>query len=166
MSQFRIDKDVAVLERFARLWSRVDDLSGSLEGGFCRHHIPPATAAQGSITLCEYTLYARTAGTILCRNALAKGVLKKRNNHCSAAEGEWVCEKGRAFVTGGCGCLFAFIAIALVAVRVGGHAHIDLGGAVLLFVAGGLVGLGVAGIYNKGRRDADRSTNAGEPPTE
>jgi hypothetical protein len=39
-------------------------------------------------------------------------------------------------------------------VLLGGRAHIDHGGAIMLFVFGGLVGLIVLAIYNKGRRDA------------
>lgn len=64
-------------------------------------------------------------------------------------------DKGGAFLKGGCGCLLAFAALALLASIAGGHAHIDLGGAICLFVFGGLV---VLAIYNKGRRDA------GQPP--
>ncbi len=73
-------------------------------------------------------------------------------------------EKGRAFVKGGFGCLLAFAALALLAVVAGGHAHIDLGGAICLFVVGGLVGLVVLAIYNKGRRDAGQPPDGGEPP--
>ena len=67
-------------------------------------------------------------------------------------------EKGRAFVRGGVGCLLAFAVLALLAVILGGNAHIDLGGVILLFVAGGLIGLVVLAIYNKGKHDA------GQPP--
>jgi hypothetical protein len=64
-------------------------------------------------------------------------------------------EKGTAFVKGGCGCLVVFAVLALIAVVVGGSVQIDIGGAVLLFVIGGLIGLVVLWIYNKGRyRDA------------
>lgn len=62
--------------------------------------------------------------------------------------------QGPAFVRGGLGCLAAFAALALLAVMIGGHAYIDLWGALFLFVAGGLVGLAVWAVYNKGRRDA------------
>jgi hypothetical protein len=65
-------------------------------------------------------------------------------------------EKGRAFLKGGAGCLIAFAVIALLAVLFGGTAHIDVGGAILLFVIGGLIGIVVLAIYNKGRRDADQ----------
>ena len=64
-------------------------------------------------------------------------------------------EKSTAFTKGGCGCLIAFAVLALLAVLIGGHAHIDIGGAILLFVIGGILGLIVLAIYNKGRRDAD-----------
>ncbi len=64
-------------------------------------------------------------------------------------------EKGTAFAKGGCGCLIAFAVAALIAVVLGGTAHIDAGGAILLFVIGGVLGLIILSIYNKGRRDAD-----------
>lgn len=63
-------------------------------------------------------------------------------------------EKGDAFVKGGCGCLIAFVVIGLSCVLVGGNMHIDLGGAILLFVIGGVIGLIVLAIYNKGKDDA------------
>ena len=58
--------------------------------------------------------------------------------------------KLRAFVKGGCGCLIGFIIIALLTVVVGGSAHIDIGGALLLFIIGGIAGLVVLRIYKKG----------------
>jgi len=64
-------------------------------------------------------------------------------------------EKSTAFAKGGCGCLVAFAVLALLAVLIGGNAHIDIGGAILLFVIGGVIGLIVLAIYSKGRRDAD-----------
>jgi hypothetical protein len=63
-------------------------------------------------------------------------------------------DKGSAFVKGGCGCLLAFLAIGLIFVLLGGSMHIDLGGAIVLFVVGGVIGLVVLAVYNKGRRDA------------
>ena len=65
-------------------------------------------------------------------------------------------EKGEAFFKGGCGCLVAFAVIAIIAVMIGGRAHIDIGGALCLFVGGGLLGLLVLAIYNKGKRDRNR----------
>ena len=62
-------------------------------------------------------------------------------------------EKASAFAKGGCGCLVAFAVLAGIALLLGGSAHIDIGGAVLLFVMGGLLGLLVLWIYNKGKRD-------------
>ena len=73
--------------------------------------------------------------------------------------GERVGKKGQAFVKGGCGCLIAFAAIALVVVLTGGRAYMDPFGAACLFVVGGLIGLLVLAIYNKGRRDAERLTS-------
>jgi hypothetical protein len=63
-------------------------------------------------------------------------------------------EKLQAFGKGGCGCLIAFAILATIGVLVGGHAHIDLGGAICLFVVGGIVGLVVLWIYNKGKHDS------------
>ena len=63
-------------------------------------------------------------------------------------------EKGTAFAKGGCGCLIAFAVTGVLVALVGGNVHIDLGGACLLFVIGGVIGLIVLTIYNKGRRDA------------
>jgi len=68
-------------------------------------------------------------------------------------------EKSVAFVKGGCGCLVAFVACALVAVVLGGGVDIDIGGALLLFAIGGVIGLIVLSIYNRGKRD-------GQPPAE
>ena len=65
-------------------------------------------------------------------------------------------EKGDAFVKGGCGCLIAFVVLGLSCALIGGNVHIDLGGVILLFVIGGILGLIVLAIYNKGRNDADR----------
>lgn len=63
---------------------------------------------------------------------------------------------GAAFAKGGCGCLLAFLAIGFLAVLLGGSMHIDIGGAILLFVIGGAIGLVVMTIYNKGQRDRER----------
>jgi len=60
---------------------------------------------------------------------------------------------GRAFMKGGAGCLVAFLVLGLLAVVLGGTMHFDIGGLILLFVIGGVVGLVVFAIYNKGRRD-------------
>jgi hypothetical protein len=57
-------------------------------------------------------------------------------------------------VKGGCGCLVLFLAVGLLAVLFGGSMRIDAGGAILLFVIGGVVGLIVLAIYNKGRNDS------------
>ena len=62
-------------------------------------------------------------------------------------------DKAAAFAKGGCGCLVLFAVFALVTVVLGGRAYIDIGGAALLFVIGGVVGLVVLAIYNKGRHD-------------
>ncbi|MEM6258914.1 MAG: hypothetical protein AAF711_06565 [Planctomycetota bacterium] len=62
-------------------------------------------------------------------------------------------DKAGAFVKGGLGCLAAFLVIGLCAVVLGGSMHIDAGGACCLFVGGGLLGLLVLWIYNKGKQD-------------
>ena len=62
-------------------------------------------------------------------------------------------DNASAFGKGGCGCLIVFAVLAFLAVLCGGTAHIDLGGAIALFVIGGIIGLIINMIYNKGRRD-------------
>lgn len=62
-------------------------------------------------------------------------------------------EKSNAFVKGGFGCLGVFAAFAGIALLLGGTVNIDVGGAILLFVIGGLLGLLTLWIYNKGRHD-------------
>ncbi|QEG34425.1 hypothetical protein [Bythopirellula goksoeyrii] len=62
-------------------------------------------------------------------------------------------EKASAFTKGGCGCLLAFAGFAVIALLLGGSAHIDIGGAILLFLIGGLLGLLILWIYNKGKND-------------
>ena len=64
-------------------------------------------------------------------------------------------EKTNAFAKGGCGCFLLFILFAGIAMLLGGNAHIDLGGAFLLFFIGGILGLIILAIYNKGKRDAN-----------
>lgn len=74
-------------------------------------------------------------------------------------------KQGEAFLKGGIGCLLAFGGMAACAVLVGGTAHIDIGGAVILLVIGGVIGLIINAIYQKGRKDGgDRDPN--EPPGE
>ena len=63
-------------------------------------------------------------------------------------------DKGEAFLKGGCGCLVAFIVLGLSCALIGGRFHMDLGGAIFLFVIGGIIGLIVLAIYNKGRDDS------------
>lgn len=60
-------------------------------------------------------------------------------------------DKGSAFVKGGLGCLGGFIILGLLAVMLGGRMRIDVGGAICLFVCGGLIGLVVLWIYNRGQ---------------
>jgi hypothetical protein len=65
--------------------------------------------------------------------------------------------KGTAFVKGGCGCLAAFLIVGVLMVVSGGSISIDAGGACLLFVIGGIIGLVGLWIYNKGVRDVGSS---------
>ncbi|MFC7339060.1 hypothetical protein ACFQY0_17840 [Haloferula chungangensis] len=62
--------------------------------------------------------------------------------------------KGSSFLKGGLGCFALFIVLALLAVLFGGSAHLDFGGVVLLFIIGGIIGLAVNWIYQKGKSDA------------
>ena len=64
--------------------------------------------------------------------------------------------KREAFVKGGFGCLGAFVAVGLLFVLFGGSMHIDIGGAVLLFAIGGLIGLIVLAVYRRGFREGRR----------
>jgi len=66
--------------------------------------------------------------------------------------------QGDAFVKGGCGCLLAFLVIGILSVVLGGSVSINTGGACLLFFIGGLIGLTVLWIYNRGARDSRRGT--------
>ena len=58
--------------------------------------------------------------------------------------------KTRAFFKGGCGCLLAFVILAVLAVGLGGTAHGDPLGIVVLFLIGGVLGLFVRWIFKKG----------------
>jgi len=42
-------------------------------------------------------------------------------------------DNGKAFMKGGVGCFIAFIVLAFIVVVLGGSAHIDIGGVVILF---------------------------------
>ncbi len=62
-------------------------------------------------------------------------------------------DKTKAFAKGGLGCLGIFIVLAVITLLVGGSVHFDLCGGVLLFLIGGVVGLIVLAVYNRGKRD-------------
>jgi hypothetical protein len=64
--------------------------------------------------------------------------------------------RGSAFLKGAGGCFGVFAILAVIAVAAGGSAYIDAGGVVLLFVIGGVIGLVVNAIYQKGRKDIRR----------
>jgi hypothetical protein len=75
--------------------------------------------------------------------------------HLETCQEPWCMEgNGRAFVKGGAGCFVAFLVVALLVVIFGGSAHLDLGGVVILFLIGGIIGLIANWIYQKGKRDA------------
>ena len=63
--------------------------------------------------------------------------------------------KAGAFVKGGVGCFVVFVVLGVLALLLGGNVHLDIGGVVLLFIIGGILGLVVNWIYQKGKRDAD-----------
>lgn len=70
---------------------------------------------------------------------------------------------GSAFVKGGLGCLAGSIVLGLSCVLIGGSFHINAGGAVLVFLIGGVIGLIVFWIYSRGRRDATQGGQRGFP---
>ena len=73
---------------------------------------------------------------------------------------------GAAFVKGGVGCILAFLVIGAFFVLFGGYMYLDLGGVLLLFVIGGVIGLIVNAIYRKGASDAGGSVAPPESPTD
>ena len=60
-------------------------------------------------------------------------------------------QKTEAFLKGGGGCFAGFLLLGLLALMVGGRVHLDIGGAIMLFVMGGVLGLIVLAIYNAGK---------------
>jgi hypothetical protein len=62
-------------------------------------------------------------------------------------------EKSEAFFKGGCGCLVVFFVVAIFGGLLGAESTINCGGAVMLFVLGGLLGWVALTIYEKGRQD-------------
>jgi len=69
--------------------------------------------------------------------------------------------RGKAFVTGGLGCLGVFVVAALLP---GARAYADFGGIILLIVIGGVIGLVVNAIYQRGRRDASKDLDQPRGP--
>jgi hypothetical protein len=61
-------------------------------------------------------------------------------------------DRSTAFMKGGFGCLLAFLGLGLVAAIAGGRVHIDCGGAGILFLIGGVIGLICLGVFKKGVR--------------
>ena len=90
-------------------------------------------------------------------------LLVSRNKDCATApqdlsimdkQHESMSNNSSAFLKGGVGCFLVFIVLALLALLAGGSVRLDLGGVLLLFIIGGLIGLAVNWIYQKGRKDA------------
>ena len=63
-------------------------------------------------------------------------------------------EKTEAFGKGGCGCLIAFLIVGCLTLLVGGRVRIDLGGAIILFIIGGVIGLVFLAVFNKGKNSS------------
>jgi predicted lipid-binding transport protein (Tim44 family) len=70
---------------------------------------------------------------------------------------------GAAFAKGGLGGLAIFAILAFITVLLGGHVHFNVGGLIFLFIIGGVIGLIVLSIYNKGRKDAGGSEHPPKP---
>ena len=62
-------------------------------------------------------------------------------------------ESGSAFLKGGFGCLAAFLLVGFAAVLTGWSVRLDLGGAILLFLLGGVAGLAAWAIYHRANTD-------------
>jgi hypothetical protein len=69
----------------------------------------------------------------------------------------------RAFVRGGCGCILGFLCVGIVVVALGGSAHADLGGLVLLFLIGGAAGLCVYAVSGS-KKPRERPLDIQRPP--
>ncbi len=70
--------------------------------------------------------------------------------------------KGAAFLKGGGGCLLTFFVIGFLCLLVGGTVHIDPGGFLCLFVFGGIFGLVVYGIYQRGVQQGSQQSKPDE----
>jgi len=64
------------------------------------------------------------------------------------------------FITGGFWALCIVGALALVVLAFGGEVRVNVGGLIFLFCLGGIIGLVVCAIYDKGRRDASADRNS------
>ena len=71
---------------------------------------------------------------------------------------------GEHFVKGGVGCLVAFFVIGFLVAAAGGSVFIDAGGAIMLFVIGGGIGLLYLWAKNKGAEQERRRGGRGAGP--
>lgn len=62
-------------------------------------------------------------------------------------------EKGSAFLKGGVGLLAAFLIAGLVMILLGRTLEVSVGGFVLLFLVGGIIGLVSWALYDRSRRE-------------
>ena len=62
---------------------------------------------------------------------------------------------GATFAKGGCGCLLIFLGLGFLAAITGGRVHLDLGGAIFLFIIGGFIALIYRGIFGKKEEEAN-----------
>lgn len=60
----------------------------------------------------------------------------------------------QAFIWGGLSTVVIFSVLVVISLAVGGVAHVEFGGLLLLFALGGVIGIIVRAIYNKGTRGA------------
>ncbi|MCA9424567.1 MAG: hypothetical protein KC994_05810 [Candidatus Omnitrophica bacterium] len=132
---FRDAIAAAEYPEYKKLGSRVDSLS---------------TEERNRIVVEDWNQYQEW----LYRGDSSKDAKRKEPPEKNSTQGNKGPGLGEGFVVGGCGCLGAFLALGVFGSMVGGRFHIDIGGMVLLFACGGVIGSIIVAVYNKGRRDA------------
>jgi hypothetical protein len=73
-------------------------------------------------------------------------------------------DKSTAFVKGGCGCLLGFLGLGFLVLVLGGRVRMDLGGALLLFLIGGVSGLVFLAGYKKSLHSRQEQATFPAPP--